>query len=125
MNERVSQPTKPLSAVSQRTGGYRETAPKKAVFTLVERDGKARSFHVANIDAKNLRPLVMKNASRKSTFMTDEAAYYTKTGREFAAHHTVDHSRTEYAFISFCRLCGVLRARKSAVSRRRAVCSSL
>jgi transposase-like protein len=77
---------------------YRETAPKKAVFTLVERDGKARSFHVANIDAKNLRPLVMNNASRKSTFMTDEAAYYTKMGREFSAHHTVDHSRTEYAY---------------------------
>jgi ISXO2-like transposase domain len=40
----------------------------------------------------------MKNTSRNSTFMTDEAAYYTKMGREFAAHHTVDHSRSEYAY---------------------------
>jgi transposase-like protein len=77
---------------------YRDAAPKKAVFTLVERDGKARSFHVANINAKTLRPIVMKNTSRKSSFMTDEAAHYTKIGREFAAHHTVDHSRTEYAY---------------------------
>jgi transposase-like protein len=77
---------------------YRETAPKKAVFTLVERDGRARSFHVANINAKNLRPIVMTNTSRNNTFMTDEAAYYTKMGREFSAHHTVDHSRGEYAY---------------------------
>ena len=35
---------------------FRKPAPKKAVLTLVERDGRARSFHVANIDAKNLRP---------------------------------------------------------------------
>lgn len=77
---------------------FRETAPKKAVLTLVERDGRARSFHVANIDAKNLRPKVMKNASRKSTLMTDEASYYVKMGREFADHKAVDHSRSEYAY---------------------------
>jgi transposase-like protein len=63
---------------------FREPAPKKAVLTLVERDGRARSFHVANIDAKNLRPKVMKHTSRESTLMTDEASYYVKMGREFA-----------------------------------------
>jgi transposase-like protein len=77
---------------------YRDPAPKKAVFTLVERDGRARSFHVANVTAKTLGPIVRKNASRKSTLNTDEAAPYVKTGREFAAHHAVDHSRTEYAY---------------------------
>jgi transposase-like protein len=77
---------------------FREPAPKKAVFTLVEREGRARSFHVANIDAKTLRPAVMKNTSRKSTLMTDEASYYVKMGREFDAHHAVDHSRSEYAY---------------------------
>jgi transposase-like protein len=77
---------------------FREPAPKKAVLTLVERDGRARSFHVANIDAKKLRPAVMKNVSRKSTLMTDEASYYVKMGREFADHKAVDHSRSEYAY---------------------------
>jgi len=77
---------------------YRKPAPKKAVVTLVERGGRARSKHVANIDAKTLRPFVVKNASRKSTLNTDEAAYYTKMGREFAGHHAVDHSRNEYAY---------------------------
>ena len=77
---------------------FREPAPKKAVLTLVERGGRARSFHVANIDAKKLRPAVMKNVSRKSTLNTDEASYYVKMGREFAGHHAVDHSRSEYAY---------------------------
>ena len=77
---------------------FREPAPKKAVLTLVERDGRARSFHIANIDAKNLRPTVMKHTSRMSTLMTDEASYYVKMGREFADHKAVDHSRSEYAY---------------------------
>jgi transposase-like protein len=77
---------------------FREPAPKKAVVTLVERGGRARSKHVANIDAENLRPFIVKNASRKSTLNTDEASYYVKMGREFAGHHAVDHSRGEYAY---------------------------
>ena len=35
----------------------------------------------------------MKNVRRKSTLNTDEASYYVKMGREFTAHHAVDHSR--------------------------------
>jgi transposase-like protein len=77
---------------------YRDPAPKKMVATLVERGGRVRSKHVANIDAKNLRPFIVKNGSRKSTLNTDEAAYYVKLGREFAGHHAVDHSRQEYAY---------------------------
>jgi transposase-like protein len=77
---------------------HRDPAPKKAVFTLVERDGRARSRHVADATAKTLRPIIMKNASRKSTLNTDEAAPYVKLGREFTAHHAVDHSRAEYAY---------------------------
>jgi transposase-like protein len=81
-----------------RNRAFRDPAPKKSVFTLVERSGRARSFHVADITAKTLGPIVRKNASHKSTLNTDEAAPYIKMGREFAAHHAVDHSRTEYAY---------------------------
>jgi transposase-like protein len=77
---------------------YRDPAPKKMVATLVERGGRVRSKHVANIDSKTLRPFVMKNVSRKSTLNTDEASYYVRMGREFASHHAVDHSRNEYAY---------------------------
>jgi|ERR1700722_2327348 transposase-like protein len=75
-----------------------EAAPKKAVFTLIERDGRARSFHVANVTAKTLAPIVRKNVSRKSALNTDEAAQYVKMGRDFAEHRAVDHSRDEYAY---------------------------
>jgi transposase-like protein len=57
---------------------YRKPAPKKMVATLVERGGRVRSKHVANIDAENLRPFIVKNVSRKSTLNTDEASYYVK-----------------------------------------------
>ena len=62
----------------------RAPAPKKAVVALVERDGHARSFHVANVNAATLRPLIVTNVDRASTLMTDESPVYVRTGREFA-----------------------------------------
>jgi transposase-like protein len=71
--------------------------PKKmAVFTLVEREGRARSKHVADVTAKTLREAMVTRASRKSYLMTDEALVYTGIGREFAGHGTVNHSADEY-----------------------------
>ncbi len=71
--------------------------PKKmAVFTLVEREGEARSQHVANVDSKTLREAIVTQASRKSYLMTDEALVYERLGREFAGHGTVNHSADEY-----------------------------
>ena len=49
-----------------------KTPKKEAVFTLVERDGAARSFHVPNVTGKTLRPIIVSVASRKSHFRTDE-----------------------------------------------------
>ena len=70
--------------------------PKKAVVALVERDGQVRSFHVANVNAKTLRPLLVTNIDRASTLMTDESPVYTRVGREFGYHGTVNHSASEY-----------------------------
>jgi transposase-like protein len=69
---------------------------KKAVYTLVERDGKARSTHVAQVNAKTLRPIIVKHASRKSYLMTDEALVYEGFGKEFSGHGSVNHSADEY-----------------------------
>ena len=74
----------------------RKPAPKKAVVALVERDGRARSFHVANVNAKTLRPLIVTNVDRASVLMTDEAPVYIRTGREFTNHYAVNHSAGEY-----------------------------
>src|SRR5207248_3246531 len=71
--------------------------PKKmAVFTLIEREGKARSRHVADVTSKTLREVLVTQASRKSYLMTDEAAVYESLGREFGGHGTVNHSADEY-----------------------------
>jgi transposase-like protein len=75
---------------------FREPAPKKAVLTLVERDGRAASFHVANVTAKEVRPLIVTNANRASAMMTDESVIYPKIGEEFRSHYTVNHSANEY-----------------------------
>jgi transposase-like protein len=101
---RLGGPDKTVEADETVVGGrsknraYRDPAPKKAVFTLVERGGRARSRHVADVTAKTLGPVIRKNASRKSTLNTDEAAPSIKLGREFGEHHAVDHSRREYAY---------------------------
>jgi hypothetical protein len=61
--------------------------PKKmAVFNLVEREGHARSQHVADVTAKSLREAIVTNASRESYLMTDEALVYERLGKEFAGH---------------------------------------
>jgi len=75
---------------------FREPAPKKPVVALVERDGQVRSFHVANVTAKQLRGLIVTNVDRASHLMTDESHVYTAVGREFNGHSTVNHSAKEY-----------------------------
>ena len=74
----------------------RKPAKKKAVMALVEREGHVRSFHVANVNAKDLRSLIVTNVDRGSHLMTDEAMVYTRVGREFAGHSVVNHSAKEY-----------------------------
>ena len=79
-----------------RNRAYRAPVAKKAVVALVERDGQVRSFHVANVNAKHLRGLIVTNVDRASHLMTDESMVYTRVGREFAGHSTVIHSANQY-----------------------------
>src|SRR4051812_46813357 len=71
-------------------------AQKQIVHTLVERGGRARSDHIANVSSKTLRPVVMKQVHRTSTLMTDEAGEYRTIGPEFHMHGRVNHSAGEY-----------------------------
>ena len=75
----------------------RKPAAKKAVLSLVERDGRVRSFHVPTVTAENVKPIIAKNADKASALMTDESPIYGKIGAEFANHQTVNHSQQEYA----------------------------
>jgi transposase-like protein len=76
---------------------FKEPAPKQAVFSLVERDGNVRSFHVATVNSKTLGPIIAANVSKASALMTDESPIYPKIGATFALHGTVNHSANEYA----------------------------
>lgn len=72
--------------------------PKKhVVVTLVERDGRARSFHIANVHANIVRPLLFQHADRLSTLMTDESRAYAQAGESFWQHKTVTHRDKEYS----------------------------
>jgi transposase-like protein len=81
---------------SKRKHAGRGPVGKMPVVSLVERDGKTRSFHVANVTSKNLREVIVTHASRKSYMMTDESTVYPAIGDEFAGHGTVNHSAEEY-----------------------------
>lgn len=74
----------------------RGAADKKAVLALVERDGKARSFHVANVTTATLGAAVREHVDTSARLMTDEWKAYVKVGKEMADHQTVAHSYDEY-----------------------------
>jgi transposase-like protein len=69
---------------------------KMPVVSLVERDGRTKSFHVANVTGANLRSIMVKHADRKSHLMTDGSPIYPSIGDEYAGHSSVDHSAEEY-----------------------------
>jgi transposase-like protein len=74
----------------------RRPAKKKAIVALVERDGRARSFHVANVNHNNIRPLLYTNVDRASHLRTDGAALYRDMRYQFRSHGYVDHGGGEY-----------------------------
>jgi transposase-like protein len=74
----------------------RGTADKKAVLSLVERDGRARSFHVANVSGPTLGSVIREHVDPSARLMTDEWKSYKKVGKRMADHQTVAHSYGEY-----------------------------
>lgn len=80
----------------KRANRGRGAVGKQAVVALVERDGHVASFHVANVNAKTLRPLIVTTVRRNSYLMTDESRVYPAVGREFKGHGSVNHGAGEY-----------------------------
>ncbi len=73
---------------------------KEMVFSLVERGGKVRSHHLANISAKNLRPLLEEQLAdaSKTDLMTDGEGQYRLVGPMFKSHQVMNHGIGEYRF---------------------------
>ncbi len=76
--------------------GKRGGGDKMKVLSLVERNGSVRSFHIPNVTAKTLKPILKAQIAKEANLMTDEFKSYVKIGKEFASHEAVCHSRGEY-----------------------------
>jgi len=76
---------------------YAPVPEKASVMALVERDGRVRSFHVPNVTASTLGPILARHAHSDSRFMSDEAAVYKYIGWNFkGGHEMVNHGAKEY-----------------------------
>jgi transposase-like protein len=75
--------------------------PKAIMVSLVERDGRVRSFHVPNVTGEWLKPVIVANVHKASYLMTDDAPVYGAIGREFSGHGTVNHRAEEYVRAHF------------------------
>lgn len=69
---------------------------KQPVVSLVERNGRVRSFHVAKVTGNLLRDVLVTNAHRGSWLMTDDHSGYKAVGKEYTGHGVVKHSLGEY-----------------------------
>lgn len=71
----------------------------RKIVSLVDRKGATRSFHIASIDAKNLKPILAAHIAKEAKVYTDNAGHYKRMNlaSEFAAHETTNHSAGEYA----------------------------
>lgn len=70
---------------------------KRAIVSLVERGGTARSFYVGRANVDNVAEIVRKNVAKESRLHTDESRLYRAVGKEFASHEAVNHGQKEYA----------------------------
>ena len=97
---RACRPTKPTTATRPSAKGYKKGHSHKAsIVALVEPKGRARAFHIeGGANAAVVRNVLVTNVSRESELHTDESALYTKVGREFAVHKTVEHGSSGYGY---------------------------
>src|SRR5262249_57443 len=65
---------------------------KRKVFSLMERGGKVRSFHVKRVTGETLRPIMDKHISKKARVMTDTSSVYRNVEKDgYVSHETVNH----------------------------------
>lgn len=78
-------------------GVYAGKKAKAPVVSLVERQGNVRSFHVANVTASNLRPIISEHVAEQARVNTDDSVVYPAAIPEGMAHDTINHREHEYS----------------------------
>lgn len=72
---------------------------RNVVFSLVQRGGRVRTFHVGDVNAATLIPIIYDNVAAETALMTDSASWYRRLNRsgEYASHDQINHTEEEYA----------------------------
>ena len=81
----------------RKAGGKVSGGDKQKIVSLVERDGDVRSFHVARVNGKTLKSVLLGNIAKDTNLMTDDAHIYRKIAKTFTSHEAVNHSAGEYS----------------------------
>jgi transposase-like protein len=69
----------------------------RAVFALVERGGKVRTFQIAQADQATVHAIMRANIAKETRIHTDESGLYKIAQWHFAKHETIKHAIKEYA----------------------------
>jgi transposase-like protein len=84
--------------VGKQKPGSRGGDHKMKIVSLVDREsGEKRSFHIADVTAKTLKPIIHAHVATHARLMTDDAKVYVKLGARYFAHESVNHTEKEYA----------------------------
>ncbi|MBR2818804.1 MAG: IS1595 family transposase [Reyranella sp.] len=70
---------------------------KRAIVSLVERGGQARSFYAETAKVEKVAAIVRENVAKESRLHTDTSSVYKHVGKEFASHEKVNHFEKEFA----------------------------
>lgn len=73
------------------------TSKKQPVFSLVERDGRVRSFHMRRVTSENLLGVMKDNIAQHSVVMTDDFGAYTHVKKHYPMHSVIKHSQKVYS----------------------------
>jgi transposase-like protein len=74
----------------------RGASNKTKVFSLIQRDGEAKSFKVDDVKGKTLKRLIKENVVDTAHVMTDEFGAYRGLKKQVSKHSTVNHGEKEY-----------------------------
>jgi transposase-like protein len=74
---------------NKKTGRGTDKVP---VLVVVERGGKARTRHVANVSGDEVKRFIRINVAPQARVMTDSFRSYQGLRKEFASHETVNHA---------------------------------
>ena len=76
--------------------GARGWNHKNKILSLVERQGKVKSFHISGVNVATIKPILKDALYQDTNLITDEATWYKPIGKEFKTHEFVRHSAKEY-----------------------------